>query len=446
MRKTKQLFIIGLVSTHLFLNVAYPLGLSESYNLALSNDPTFRAALKEHEANEANLMIGTSAILPKLNYSANFATNRLTNTYPGGISQTFDNYPSVNNYVQVLQPLFDLVALAKYRQGVIQKQYGDVKFQIDTMDLLLKTTQLYMDILFNEDNIVFLKIENDTYLNQIKIAEKGIKSGESSRFDYLESKTAYDLSVAQMLEAELQLNDSKRKLGILIGLVDGNLVKLSKLRSKYIFFSDLSKNFDELKTITFDNSLEMRASRLKVELAKQEIDKNKANYYPQINAITSWSRQNSYTVATINTISNQTTTGLQATWPLFSSGETTGLTRQAISLYEKSKEEYDSFSKNIISDLQKYYDQTSSFNSKITILKSSLESAEEVKKATILGISAGLKSNYDVLVAAKNVSKISKDLAQAKYAYILSYLKTKQIAGLLKVDDLENCANIYFEN
>jgi protease secretion system outer membrane protein len=136
--------------------------------------------------------------------------------------------------------------------------------------------------------------------------------------------------------------------------------------------------------------------------------------------------------------------GIQATWPIFSGGETYGQTRQASASYGKSVEEYRGLRLNTLSDLQKFYDQVHFYQQKIKILQESLVTAHETQKATSMGILAGIRSNYDVLVATKSVFNISKDLAQAKYAYILAYLKTKQLSGLLRVVDLESISSAYF--
>jgi outer membrane protein, protease secretion system len=103
-----MLFLVRLL---LFLIVSvscfsvHALGLYEAYNLALGNDPTFRAAIKERDANVANLIIGRSALLPKVVTGSVNATNRLTNTYTGSVSQSYDNFSSSNSYFQLLQPM-----------------------------------------------------------------------------------------------------------------------------------------------------------------------------------------------------------------------------------------------------------------------------------------------------------------------------------------------------
>jgi protease secretion system outer membrane protein len=382
--------------------------------------------------------------LPKVVAGSVTATNRLTNTYSGSISQNFDNFASNNNYVQLLQPLFDLSALAKYRQGMAQKKFGDAKFQADTYDLLIRTTQVYLEIMYIEDQITFIKSESAAFLEQMKLSEKSFKYGEASKLDYLEAKTAYEISTSQLLEAQLQLTDTKRRLGNLVGIDQSTKIAVRKLHKQFTFFNDLPMQFNELKELALENNYDLKAANYKVLVAREEISKNASNYLPQISAVANWNRQNSFSVSTVNVISSQTMGGIQATWPIFSGGETFGQTRQASALHEKSIEEYGGLRLNTLSDLQKFYDQVSFYQRKIKILQGSLVSAQETQKATNMGILAGIRTNYDALAATKAVFGVSKDLVQAKYAYILAYLKTKQLSGLIKVSDLEAISKSYF--
>ena len=418
--------------------------LIDVYNQALANDPLFRAAIKDHEATTANLMIGRSAVLPKLSASANMSTNKLTNTYAGAASQTYDNYPSSNNYIQILQPLFDLGSFAKYRQGMYQKDYGDAKFQADTYELLARVTQSYLEVLYSEDLIGYLTTQRDSYLGQMNAADKSFRYGDMSKIDYLEAKSAYENSLYQLLEAEQQSRDSRRKLGVFIGESDISSIKINKLHAGKQYSPKLPPKFQQLLDIAQNQNYSFIAAQHKLSYSKEEINKSSANFYPQVNAIANWSRQNSFSVNTVNLISNQTLAGVQVSWPLFSSGETLGQTLQAVALYEKSKEEYEGLKLNTGVDLEKFYDQIHLFGSKIQILESALEALQESKKATIYGVAAGIRSNVDVLLAIKNIFNTQKDLAQARYSYIISCVKVLQLSGLLKIDDLENISATYF--
>jgi protease secretion system outer membrane protein len=56
---------------------------------------------------------------------------------------------------------------------------------------------------------------------------------------------------------------------------------------------------------------------------------------------------------------------------------------------------------------------------------------------------AGERMNIDILLAEKGLFNTRRDLAQAKYNYLLSYLKLNQLGGSLEVDDFQKVA-IYF--
>jgi outer membrane protein TolC len=258
-----------------------------------------------------------------------------------------------------------LGALAKYRQGMAQKDFGDTKFQADTYDLLIRTTQAYLEMMYVGDQINFIRSESAAFFEQMQLSEKSFKYGEVSKLDFLEAKTAYEMSKSQLLEAQLQLTDAKRRLTILVGLDQSNNIALGRLQKQFTFFNDLPRQFNSLQELALENNYELKAANYKVSVAKEEINKNSSNFYPQISAVANWSRQNSFSVSTINVISNQSMGGIQATWPIFSGGETYGQTRQASALYEKSIEEYGGLRLNTLSDLQKFYEQVSFYQRKI---------------------------------------------------------------------------------
>ena len=53
---------------------------------------------------------------------------------------------------------------------------------------------------------------------------------------------------------------------------------------------------------------------------------------------------------------------------------------------------------------------------------------------------SGVADGLDVLVADKGLATARRDLAQAKYNYLLAFLRLKQQAGTLTLEDLEKTA------
>jgi protease secretion system outer membrane protein len=81
---------------------------------------------------------------------------------------------------------------------------------------------------------------------------------------------------------------------------------------------------------------------------------------------------------------------------------------------------------------------------KVAALNRAVESSTELTKAMRLSIKGGERINMDALLADKGLANAQRDLAQAKYNYLLSYLRLKQQAGNLRSEDLQEVA-MYFE-
>ena len=60
-----------------------------------------------------------------------------------------------------------------------------------------------------------------------------------------------------------------------------------------------------------------------------------------------------------------------------------------------------------------------------------------------LSIKGGERVNMDALLADRGLANARRDLAQAKYNYLLAYLRLKQQAGNLTSDDLQHVATFF---
>lgn len=422
----------------------HALDLLHAYESALSNDPTFRAALKEHEAGLANKVIGRSAIMPKVGVTYNQFANNSTVSGPvvnNGPSQTFTRaYPSDYFGVQLTQPLFNLQALAQMRQGLAQGDMSEAKFVYSTQDLLVRVLQAYTDVLYAQDSLGYLIAQRDAYKEQLKVNQKTYERGEGTITDALETRASYEMSEAQIIEARDVLENAKRKLEALIGENLRSTEEVKKLSANFRVMPLLPSAFEVWRETALANNAELRASEHNVEIARQEYQKQKAAHYPTVQAVAGWNQQNSQTLAAINQNAVTSQVGVQISVPIFSGGETTGRTTQARANYEKAQAERDQIRDRCITELRKQYDLVVSSIQKIEALNRAVYSASELTQAMRKSVQGGQRINLDVLVADKGLATAKRDLAQSKYNYMLAYLKLKQQAGNLVLEDLEKTA------
>jgi len=180
-------------------------------------------------------------------------------------------------------------------------------------------------------------------------------------------------------------------------------------------------------------------------VARQDLQKNVAGNYPTISAVATWGQQNSYYISTINQQATTSTAGLQAQWAIFNGGQTTGLISQSRANFEKAQAQSDEARGRVITELRKQYDAVLSSEQKVAALNRAVESATELTKAMRKSVRGGERINLDVLMADKGLATAQRDLAQAKYNYLLSYMRLKQQAGNLTSEDLQLVAT-YFEH
>lgn len=441
--------LIGLLVGAAFVSShAHALDLMHAYEFALNNDPIYRSASKENEAGQANRVIGRSQLMPRLNYSYWTAANNLKQSgpaYTGGPNQIYNKaYPSDNQTAQLTQPIFDLGALARYRQGIAQGDFADAKFAYQSQDLIVRTLQAYSDVLFAQDQLNYQTAERDAYREQMKVNQKVFEKGEGTRTDLLESTASFSLAEAKVIEAQDNLENAKRKLEAMMGEPIKSVAEVKKLANNFKIQPIFPKTFEDWKEIALGSNPELTAMSHQIEISRQTYMQSKAAHYPTVSGFVSWNQQKSYTVVTVSQESLQSMVGLSVNVPIFSGGETVGKTSQARAGYEKTQADYDATRDRIITELKKQYDSVNSSLQRVEALMRAVSSSSELTRAMRKSIQGGVRINLDALLADKAYATAQRDLAQAKYNYLLSVLKLKQQAGTLTVEDLEKTAT-YFQ-
>ncbi len=415
-----------------------------AYDAALSNDPVFRAAVKENEAGQSNRMIGRSALMPKVggSYTQQAADSIVTGpAYTGGPSTTLSKaYPSDVVNFQVTQPLFNLEALARMRQAQAQGDMSQARFLYQSQDLLIRVLQAYSDVLYAMDYHNYVVAQRDAYAEQIKVNRRSYEKGEGTVTDMLESKASYELAEAQVIEARDAIENAKRKLEALTGQQIRSAEEVKPLGKLFAVKPLTPFAFEIWRDDALANNPELQAASHNIEVARQEYEKQKAGHYPVVSAIASWNQSKSAYTSAISQNANTTSGGVQISIPIFSGGETVGRSTQARANYEKAQAERDAARNRVVTELRKQYDAVKSSVARVEALNRAVESSSELTKAMRKSVMGGQRINLDVLLADKALATARRDLAQAKYNYMLSLLKLKQQAGSLTLDDLEKIA------
>ena len=171
-----------------------------------------------------------------------------------------------------------------------------------------------------------------------------------------------------------------------------------------------------------------------LDIARLDIQKNRAGHYPTIDAVATHGRSVSFFTSQVTTTT--TTVGVQLSLPLFTGYATSSKVREAISLEDKARADLDTARRAAVQGTRSAYLGVQSGLSQVKALEAAEVSSQSALEANRLGYEVGVRINIDVLNAQQQLYSTRRDLAKARYDTLMAGLKLKAAAGALAEADL----------
>jgi protease secretion system outer membrane protein len=417
------------------VSTAGAMNLQQAYDAALHNDPTYRSAFQDSLAGKEYAVIGRSAIMPQVSASYSANKNRADLTQPAllGTSTTHPVYYSHSSGVQLRQTLFSLDALARYKQGQAQTKYAESQFSSMGQDLVVRVAGAYFDAAQSAEQVALAKAQRDAQQVQLETNQRLFRQGEGTRTDVLETQARLDLSEAQLIEAQ---DNQKNALAALEAIVGEPVEAIDLLGATFPLRSLEPGTLDEWKKLAIDRNPDIQAQRFAIESNRQEINKNRAGHFPRVDFVAGYNKSKSDTLTTLNQDSTSRSVGVQVNIPLYAGGAVSASTRQAVAGFEKAKSELDIRTNKVMVELGKQFSLVKSSVARIAALDRAVESAQLLITATEQSIKGGVRINVDLLNARQQLYVSKRDLAQARYSYLLALMRLRAAAGTLGADDI----------
>ena len=417
--------------------------LQQAYEAAIKNDPTYRANFYANESAKENRILGRSALLPSVSASFNGTKNvvdRATTRTIAGMPVTDVTHPkyiSRSSVVQMRQPLFNMEAIQRYRQGKVQTAQSAQQFEADTNEVAVRLVTSYMDALYAEDQVALARVQRDMYAEQQKVNQRLFEKGEGTRTDMLETKARLDLAEAMLIEAQ---DNARSQREVLEGVIGGDAGVLERLSDDFRAAPLTPASFEDWQKLALANNNELAAARLGVENARLDIGRMKSGHLPRIDFVGSYSKGNNETINTLGEENTNRSVGVQVNIPLYQGGAINAQTRQAAAVYERARAELDARTDKVTVELRRAHGQAQSSVRKIDALLNAVESARLLMTATEQSIKGGVRINLDLLNAQEQLFTGQRDLAQARYTYLIAVLRLRGLAGNIGSQDIREIA------
>jgi outer membrane protein, protease secretion system len=407
------------------------LTLAQAYRAALEQDATIRAVRAATDAKRERLPQARSQLLPNVSASAGVNNNHLLALVPsgngGGPVLNDLTYSSSNRTLSIRQPIFRPYQFADYRQAEAQVADANATLDKETQNVAVRVASAYLEALLAEDQLGLVVAQKAAFTTQLDAARKRFKAGVGVRTDIDDAQAKLDQAMAQELQSRQNVAYTRRELQVLVNAPVDKLAPLDAARLKLL---DPNPNrLEDWVARAELTSPEVRSLQAQRDAARADIDKAKAGHLPTLDAVAQWSVARSDTVTTINSRYDTRTIGLQLNVPLFAGGYTTSQVRQSIAALESTEQQLEALRRDLALRVEKQFRGVTEGVAQIRALEQAVRSAETTLESNRKSYEGGVRTLVDVLNAEQQRVGALRDLAQARYLYVLSRIQLQALTG-----------------
>ena len=188
---------------------------------------------------------------------------------------------------------------------------------------------------------------------------------------------------------------------------------------------------------------EVHALQARLEAAQREVDKARASHAPTLEAVLQWSDSANDNVVSLNRRFENRAVGVQLVVPLYQGGAVQSQVRQALAELERATETLEDRRRQIALEVHREHRGVTGGESRIRALEQAVRSAQTQVQSTRQSRKAGVRTVLDELDAEQRLSRLERDLAQARYLYLMSSVRLQTLAGREPLEVVADVSRIF---
>ncbi|SGY96286.1 Type I secretion outer membrane protein [Moritella viscosa] len=434
MKFNKILLACGLA---FFANSASADNLQQIFEQALTKDPLYLEAQANRNAALERITEQEAANLPKISLSADLGYT-VTSDYRTDSSSN-GNALTGNVGIGLTQSLYEESNFINVSQAAKQAEQSELAVQAELQSLILRVSNAYFNVLSANDTLEFSNRNKEAVERQLEQTTQRYNVGLTDKTDVLEAQSSFDLSVAEVINAENTLANSYESLTEITGLTHTDISPLNTAR-----FSPTAPNGqrDNWLDIANNQNLSIQIQRIAKQIAEGNVDLANSTDNMSLNLVanagakyTDYGNNNNGGAGAEDTVSSGNV-GIKFSMPLYTGGAVTSAEKQAVYQVTASQEQLTKASREVQTKIRTYYNNVTAALSSIKAYEQTVKSSESALEATQAGFGVGTRTIIDVLNATKSLYQSKQSLSASRYNYIISMLQLKQAAGTLNAEDI----------
>jgi protease secretion system outer membrane protein len=407
------------------------------YRQAIENDAKYQAARAETAAAREAEPQALAQLLPNVSASLMRSDKSSDIWTPNALGRTTlrrQDYFSSNYALTLRQPLYRRFNFVAYQQAQSQVSSAEANLDRSLQDLLVRLSASYFDTLMSADQLGLVLSQKEAYAAQLASAQRRFEAGQGTRTDIDDAQARYDMALAQELEAVQNVDYQRRLLETITHRPVGQLAPLVAERMELI--PPYPADVEEWVRRGEEVNAELRALRANISAAEQEIAKAGAGHHPTLDLVAQRSKTQSDSETSINQEYLTNSVGLQLNIPLFAGGYSSSQVRQAEANLDKYRSQHEYRRREIGLAIRKEFQSVAQGVLKVRAQEQAERSAEQAVFSNQKGYQAGTRTQIDILNAQQQRMNVRRDLAQARYQYIMARIRLQGLVGALNEDEL----------
>jgi outer membrane protein len=439
--KMLSLMFAGCLSAGAFTGPAHGADLMAVYRDAVAYDAQFAAARATLDAGREKLPQGRAGLLPNVGFTSSTVWNETDTNFRRSGTPTVDSQYNTNGWtVSLTQPLFRWQNWVAYTQSELAVAQAEAEFTYARHDLIVRTVVAYFDVLLAQDLLATAQAQKVAIAEQLESAKRNFEVGTATITDSHEAQSRYDLTIAQEIAAQ---NDLDVKRQVLRTIVGKEPESLKGVKPGVHLAGPQPADINKWVEMAESSAAKVLASQAGYEIAMREVERQRAGHYPTLDLVAGRGRS-----STSNTVvggvagvgsgsdTHSTTVGLQLNLPIFAGGATVSRDREAVALKERAVADLDNARRTAALNARQGYLGVTAGLAQVRAYEAALTSSQSALESNKLGYEVGVRINIDVLNAQSQLYDTRQKLAKSRMDTLIALLRLKAASGSLGEEDV----------
>jgi outer membrane protein len=437
MKKTLSTLIIAIASAVTSVN-AQADDLLTIYQQALLNDPVVLKAQAQFKVVQEDIEQARAVLLPQINFTGSYSDGE-RESY-GSLGKSTTEFTSLGYGASLNMQIYHHDSWLRLDNAEKSAHQSDLIYQVAKQDLITRVAKAYFDLLSTKDDLVFATAEKDAIARQLEQTKQRFSVGLTAITDVYEAQAKYDNAVTEEIRAENAIFQAEEELRVITNYYPQNVSTLNTARFSTVVPTPSSA--DEWQKTAEAKNLDLIASKVSIDIAKDSINIARAGHYPTLDLGANYNsndderKSDNPLLSSNDPALNDYSIGLQLNVPIYSGGAIESSVRQAQSRFVSASQDLSLTHRGVVRTTRNAYNTVIAAISAIKAFEQSVLSAQKALEATEAGFEVGTRTIVDVLDSTQNLYNAKRNLSTTRYAYIQNVLLLKRAAGTITDADI----------